>query len=108
MASRSVTVNFANNSDVALIRDSGSLSHGIWTVQPPGRIEVGTTVSWESESSGVLTGTEGEVTYKIETGPGQTDGSTGTIRSWVRTATTKRCRWDTRQTARGATATMRP
>jgi hypothetical protein len=75
MAARSVTVNFVNNSDVALIRDSGSLSHGIWTVQPPGRIEVGTTVSWESESSGVLTGTEGEVTYKIETGPGQTDGS---------------------------------
>jgi hypothetical protein len=75
MASRSVTVNFANNSDVALIRDSGSLSHGIWTVQPPARIEVGDKLSWESESSGFATGTEGEVTYKIETGPGQTDGS---------------------------------
>jgi hypothetical protein len=76
MAARSVFVNFVNNADVALIRDSGSLSHGIWTTQPPTRIEAGATVSWESESSGVLTGTEGEVTYKIETGPGQTDGST--------------------------------
>ena len=74
-ASRSVTANFVNNADVALIRDSGSLSHGIWTFQPPARIEVGATVSWESESSGVATGTEGEVTYKIETGPGQTAGS---------------------------------
>src|SRR5260370_32781947 len=75
MASRSVTINFVNNSDVALIGDSGGLRHGIWTVQPPARIEVGTNVSWESESYGVATGTEGEVTYKIETGPGQTDGS---------------------------------
>jgi len=75
MAARSVTVNFVNNSDVALILDSASLSHGIWTTQPPVRIEAGTTVSWESESSGVATGTEGEATFKIETGPGQTDGS---------------------------------
>ncbi|HEX4961634.1 MAG TPA: hypothetical protein VF173_12395 [Thermoanaerobaculia bacterium] len=75
MAARSVTVNFVNNSDVALIQDSTSLSHGIWTTQPPARIEAGTTVSWESESSGVATGTEGEATFKIETGPGQTDGS---------------------------------
>jgi hypothetical protein len=75
MAARSVFVNFDNKSDVALIRDSGSLSHGIWTTQPPVRIEAGANVSWESESSGFATGTEGEVTYKIETGPGQTDGS---------------------------------
>jgi hypothetical protein len=74
-ASRSVTVNFVNSSDVALIGASGSLSHGIWTHQPPTRIEAGATVSWESESSGVLTGTEGEVTYQIETGPGQTAGT---------------------------------
>jgi hypothetical protein len=75
MAARSVSVNFVNNADVALIRASGSLSHGIWTSQPPGRIEAGTTGSWESESSGFATGTEGEVTYNIETGPGQTSGS---------------------------------
>lgn len=75
MPARSVTVNFVNNADVALILDNGSLSHGIWTNQPPPRIAAGATVNWESESSGILTGTEGEVTYKIETGPGQTDGS---------------------------------
>src|SRR5262249_47962350 len=59
----------------ALIRASASLSHGIWTSQPPARIEAGTTRSWESESSGFATGTEGEATYNIETGPGQTSGS---------------------------------
>jgi hypothetical protein len=75
MASRSVNVNFVNHSDVALIRGSGNLSHGIWTTQPPLRIEAAATVGWESESNGVATGTEGEVTYNIETGPGQTAGS---------------------------------
>jgi hypothetical protein len=36
-----------------LIRDSGNLSHGIWTTQPPVRIEAGTTVGWESGKNGV-------------------------------------------------------
>ena len=71
MAARSVFVNFVNNSDVALTRGAGSLSHGIWTNEPPLRIEAGSTVSWESESDGFATGTEGEVTYNIEFGPGQ-------------------------------------
>ena len=76
MAARSVFVNFSNKADLALVRSGDSLSHGIWTNRPPDRIEAGSTVSWESESSGVLTGTEGEVNYNVETGPGQTGGST--------------------------------
>ena len=75
MAARSVFVNFTNNIDLALVRNNDSLSHGIWTNRPPDRIEAGSAVSWESESSGVLTGTEGEITYDIETAPGQTGGS---------------------------------
>ncbi|WP_321910274.1 OmpL47-type beta-barrel domain-containing protein [Paraburkholderia sp. J11-2] len=75
MAARSVSVNLKNASDVALIYNHGSLSHGIITTNPPSRIEPGTTGSWESESSGVATGTEGEVFYDIETAPGQTAGT---------------------------------
>ncbi len=75
MASRSVFVNFENKSDLALVESSHSLSHGIWTNEPPLRIEAGSKVTWESESSGFATGTEGEVNYNIETGPGQTGGS---------------------------------
>lgn len=74
MAARSVTVNFTNNSDIALVRSNDGLSHGEWTVEPPVRIEAGTSVSWESESAGVATGTEGEVFYNIETLLGQTGG----------------------------------
>src|SRR5262249_16154802 len=39
-----------------------------WTndVEPPTRIEAGATVTWESESCGIATGTEGEVVYKLE------------------------------------------
>ena len=74
MAARSTTVNLTNNADVALVRNSGSLSHGEWDTEPPLRVEVGQSVSWESESDGVATGTEGEVFYDIETAPGQTGG----------------------------------
>src|SRR5260370_33883126 len=75
MAARSVTVNFVNNSDVALIQDSASLSHGIWTTQPPLRIEAGTTGSWGSETTRVRNGTEREAPFNIAPGPGRTDGS---------------------------------
>ena len=74
MAARSVTVTFTNNCDLALIRNNGNLSHGEWDTEPPLRIEAGTTVTWESESDGVATGTEGEVYYDIETFAGQTGG----------------------------------
>jgi hypothetical protein len=67
-AARSVQVNFTNSSDVALTLSSDSLSHGCWTTQPPNTIAVGASVSWESESCGVATGTEGEATYTFAAG----------------------------------------
>jgi hypothetical protein len=67
-AARSVIVNFANLSDTALVLAGDNLDHGCWTVQPPARIEAGSTVTWESESCGFLTGTEGEADFTIETG----------------------------------------
>lgn len=75
MAARSVQVTFVNKSDHALVLSSTDRSHGIWTTDPPARIEAGATVVWASESSGVATGTEAEATYNIETALGETGGS---------------------------------
>lgn len=75
MAARSVFVNLVNRSDAVLIRTTFSLSHGIWTHEPPLRIEAGAKQTWESESSGFATGTEGEVTYDIQVVAGQSDGT---------------------------------
>jgi len=71
MAFRSVFVNLVNRSDAVLVRTNRSLSHGIWTHEPPLRIEAGAKQTWESESEGVGTGTEGEVSYDIQAIPGQ-------------------------------------
>ena len=106
MAARSVSVTFTNKTTVALVRSNGHLDHGVWSTEPPLRIEVGQTVGWESESDGVATGTEGEVHYddrrdRRERHPVRT----GTIRSSDRTATTSRCPRRSRPVARGAAAT---
>jgi hypothetical protein len=66
MAARSVSVSFTNKSGVALTFGGSSLLHGEWTTEPPARIEAGQTVSWESESNGVATGTEGTAYYDVE------------------------------------------
>ena len=66
MAARSVTVSFTNKSGVALVLGGTSLLHGKWTTEPPARIEAGQTVSWESESNGFATGTEGTAYYDVE------------------------------------------
>jgi hypothetical protein len=75
MAARSVFVNLVNRSDAVLIRTAFSLSHGIWTHEPPLRIEAGAKQTWQSESDGFATGTEGEVTYDIQPVAGQSDGT---------------------------------
>jgi hypothetical protein len=75
MAARSVTINFDNTTDVALVFAKSHLDHGIWGAHPPQRIEAGASVSWEAESSGVATGTEGYVDFSLELGL----GSSGTV-----------------------------
>ena len=67
-ASRSVQVQFVNKSDVGLSRTGDNLDHGCWTTEAPARIEANSTVTWESESCGVATGTEGEADYALDTG----------------------------------------
>ncbi len=67
MAARSTHVRLENatNRPFNLRRLDASLEAGEWTVKPPELI--GDFGEWESESDGFLTGTEGRVSYQIET-----------------------------------------
>lgn len=65
MATRSTHVTLDNLAGRRnLRRTAHSLDHGEWTTQPPQLI--GNQGTWESESDGFATGTEGRVTYQIE------------------------------------------
>ncbi|MGB8379856.1 MAG: hypothetical protein WCG47_01190, partial [Dermatophilaceae bacterium] len=75
MAARSTRMVFYNDSDTTLVRIAGGLDHGIWTRQPPPQIPPLTNANWESESDGVLTGTEGHVDYDIQLASGQSAGT---------------------------------
>src|SRR5215208_2488493 len=66
MAARSTHVILKNRTRMNLNKVDDSLDHGIWVERPP-RI-IGDRGEWESESDGVLTGTEGRTTYKIDGG----------------------------------------
>ncbi|MBV8843978.1 MAG: hypothetical protein JO307_14310 [Bryobacterales bacterium] len=67
MARRSTQITLQNNTDLDLTMVSWHLCHGSWTndVSPPSTIPNQSTASWESESSGIATGTEGWVKYQI-------------------------------------------
>ncbi|WP_157882222.1 OmpL47-type beta-barrel domain-containing protein [Streptomyces rubellomurinus] len=65
-AARSTTIVLNNTSDRALVLTNHYLDHGIWTHEPPARIEAGATASWESESNGFMTGTEGSAFFAID------------------------------------------
>jgi hypothetical protein len=68
MAKRSVVVQLVNNTQYLLSIDSNnfSLDHGEWTTKPPPYIQDNKTGQWESESDGVMTGTEGHCGYFIQ------------------------------------------
>jgi Bacterial tandem repeat domain 1 len=63
MAARSVHVIFDNRTKHNLLKQNDVLAHGEWKTRPPGVI--GDRGEWESESDGVLTGTEGSTRYNI-------------------------------------------
>jgi hypothetical protein len=68
MARRSTQVTIQNNMDLDLTMVHWHLCHGEWSdgyPVPPATIGKGTSVTLQSESSGVGTGTEGWVTYQI-------------------------------------------
>ncbi|MFD5921354.1 Crystal protein ET79 [Kitasatospora sp. NPDC058201] len=66
-AARSTHVTLGNNTGHQLTRTYDSLSRGIWSTNqlPPGDIPAWHSGSWQSESDGFLTGTEGEVQYNL-------------------------------------------
>ncbi|MEJ8640598.1 hypothetical protein WKI68_02400 [Streptomyces sp. MS1.HAVA.3] len=56
-----------NNSGKLLARDGSWLHWGVWSdgLLPPSMVQPGITAKWASESEGVMTGTEGSVTYSM-------------------------------------------
>lgn len=64
MAARSTAVHFLNGTrNTRLYRVDYGLQHGEWSSEPPSTVEPGQDVSWQSESAGFMTGTEGYVRY---------------------------------------------
>ncbi len=68
MAARAFRVEFANGSGSSLTKTFDHLCGGDWTpsLRPPDSIPAGSTVVWRSESSGIATGTEAYVKYRID------------------------------------------
>src|SRR5262245_60238731 len=69
MPTRSTHVIFLNKTTTnrALELTENNLDHGRWSIRPNNL--VGDSDEWESESHGVMTGTEGSVTYVLPHGP---------------------------------------
>lgn len=64
LAARSTSVSFSNSTrHTTLLRVGWGLDHGEWDAEPPDEVGPQSNVSWGSESSGFLTGTEGWVRY---------------------------------------------
>jgi hypothetical protein len=63
MAARSVHVIFDNLTGHNLLKQGDEIDHGRFVTRPPQII--GNRGEWESESDGVLTGTEGSARYDI-------------------------------------------
>ncbi|MCP9956601.1 aegerolysin family protein [Streptomyces sudanensis] len=66
-AARSTTVSLTNNSGTLLTRAGSNLHWGVWSdgLLPPSMVQPGVTAKWGSESEGLMTGTEGEVTFDV-------------------------------------------
>ncbi|GGU49404.1 aegerolysin family protein [Streptomyces lavendofoliae] len=67
-AARSTHVTFNNHTDRLMVRTDARLSWGVWTANqyPPEAIPPGNTRSWQSESEGFATGTQGEATFALQ------------------------------------------
>ncbi|MGH6795661.1 MAG: hypothetical protein ACREDD_10580 [Methylocella sp.] len=67
MARRSSQITLQNNTDQDLSLQKWHLCHGIWSgnTSPPATIGKGTTATWQTESSGIATGTEAWVKYQV-------------------------------------------
>jgi hypothetical protein len=64
-AQRSVQATLVNQTSNDLQLSSSNLLHGIFGNQPPNTITAGQSGSWEAESQGLATGTQGDVIYNF-------------------------------------------
>lgn len=67
MSARSVNASVKNESRVnlQLLTSSISLPHGEWVSYPEARLSPNDTTSWQTDSDGFMTGTEGSFTYQF-------------------------------------------
>jgi hypothetical protein len=65
-AQRSVQVTFNNQTSQVLQLNSANLAHGIWGIPPPPIVVANSSVTWESESQGFMTGVQGDVIYSFQ------------------------------------------
>lgn len=67
MAAISVKVQLRNDTSYFLAKSVDSIKHGEWTdtQRAPEYVRPGDSVSWQSESDGFMTGTEGAVWFDI-------------------------------------------
>jgi hypothetical protein len=67
MAARSTQVILVNGTGFTLSLTGSGLSHGEWSsgAQPPSSVAANATVSWQSESDGFATGTEGTADFTV-------------------------------------------
>lgn len=65
MSERSTQVKLNNSTDIELVRNHANLDSGEWTDSqlPPETIKPNSSGTWQSESDGAATGTEGTVAY---------------------------------------------
>ena len=67
MSARSATIKLQNKTKSKLSLTGAKLSHGVWSENqyPPESIEAGGSGTWESESDGFMTGTQGSASYHL-------------------------------------------
>ncbi|WP_392895017.1 Crystal protein ET79 [Streptomyces sp. LN699] len=66
-AARSTHVTLQNRTPNEMVRTSSSLSHGTWSdnMVPPDRVFPMSNGTWQSESNGFMTGTQGSAVYNM-------------------------------------------
>jgi hypothetical protein len=82
MPARSVQIYISNNTDFELTYVDSQLCHGQWTSGGPKTIPRKTQDSFESESDGIATGTEGWVKYQLKN-TDEPNGAGDPVFSWV-------------------------
>ncbi|MBF6170688.1 hypothetical protein [Nocardia blacklockiae] len=60
------TGDLTNNTPFRMVLIGNNLDHGLWSTLPPRELPPGGTVRWASHGTGIMVGTEGYASYRIE------------------------------------------